>query len=482
MFVNDISLIASEYVDKMAGKIAMKKTWDIDTDASGKLKPVIEARLLEVAAEGRKMGMSEKAIERDVDNVKAIFETVLGSRKYNKDPDALANKTSRMLRKGASALYNSNFVTYALVEPTVSIMRHGLPSLIDNFIPAHKQALDNIKNLDSKDPKINMYRQAGLAVQMLRSKKYDRYENMEITPTTGKTEMWLDKIAHWGRKYSGFNFVNDASDFVAGGGALAELNTLMKRPNDMSTAEASRMARYGLDSEDLAYINKQDIKYDKDGNVVDWNYTKWADEEVSKNFIRYLSRATRDTIVRADGTRVHRYQSDVNNPLASLAFQFTQMPTVLFERLLVNMGDEVSARTATGIITSIAMMYTILSLKDAALVQAGAKDDYDDYEDILLKATMSTPFMAIVPTVANLGLTAFGHEAIGGYRPSNDIASAFGGAGIGVANKILKVSQGIGDGVDGVDASNMMKITPILNSHPITFAGMKAIEKGLKDE
>jgi hypothetical protein len=481
LFVNDINVIGTEYADKIGGKIGLKKVYGLDTDNLGRMSSVIDEQLKKVVEEGRKNGASERAIKKDVENVRAIFETVLGSRKYNKDPDAAINKTSRMLRKGASALYNAGFVKYALVEPTVAVLRYGLKPVLDNFVPAIKATQDQIKNAKPTDPLVKAMRQAGLAIQIQRGAKYDRYDNMEITPTTGKTEMFLDKTAHYARKYSGFNYVNDVSDFVAGGASLSELQTVMTKKS-LSKAEASRLARYGLSSDDLVKLNRQDIKRSDDGQVTDWNYDNWKDQDLAKKFIRYLGRATRDTIMRADGTRVHRWQSDVNNPLAAMGLQFTQMPVALYERLLLNLGDEVSTRTAVGMISAVGIMYSILKLEDMALVQAGVNDKLEDDTTLLIKAATRTPMAGIVPNFIDTGLILTGNSPLGSaFAPRQDIGSMFLGAGYGVGNKLLKTGIGLSDGINETDASNFLKITPAINSIIGLNIGTKAVIKDLKD-
>lgn len=481
LFVNDINVIGTEYADKIGGKIAMKKVYGLDTDNLGTMSGTIKAELDKVVQEGRANGASERAIKRDVENVRAVFETVLGSRKYNKDPDAAINKTSRMLRKGASALYNAGFVKYALVEPTVAILRYGLKPVLDNFVPAIRATQDQINNAKPTDPLVKTMRQAGLAIQIQRGAKYDRYDNMEITPTTGKTEMFLDKTAHYARKYSGFNYVNDVSDFVAGGAALGELQSLMTKTS-LSKGEASRLARYGISSEDLVTLNKQDIKRSSDGQVTDWNHDNWKDQDVAKKFIRYLGRSTRDTIMRADGTRVHRWQSDVNNPLAAMGLQFTQMPVALYERLLLNLGDEVSARTAVGTITAVGTMYSILKLEDMALVKAGVNDKLEDDTTLLIKAVTRTPMAGIVPNFIDTGLMLNGQSPLGSaFAPRQDLGSMFLGAGYSVGNKVLKTGIGLSDGIDETDATNFSKITPIINSLPGLNIAIKSLQKDLKD-
>lgn len=484
LFVTNVDSLASDYAERIGGKLALKKTFGIDSDKiSGRLSDSLEKEYRRVAEEGQRLGHSDKHIKRDVANVKAIAETILGVNRYQHNPHEALATTARLLKKGSSALYSAGFVKYAIIEPTVAIMRYGLKNTLKQYVPAIKLMQEHINSAKPNDPLVKVMRQAGLAVNTLRSLKYDRFNNFDATASRSKGEMFLDKMSHLSRKYSGFNYINDINDYVAGGAALSELQEVMIRPHNLSNSEASRMARYGLSSDDLAKINNEAIIKDANGNVTDWNIDAWKDQELSARFLRYLGSATRDTIMRADGTRVHRYQADANNILGSMAFQFTQMPTALYERVLLNMKDEVAARSFVGMFMATSFMYTILELEDMAKVKTGAKDARDSHEQLLTQAITRTPFVGILPNFIDAGLMLTGKAPLGSaYTPHSDLASLFLGAGYSTGNKALKALQGLGDGIDGTDASNMLKLVPILNSLPILSVGMKALEHDFKTD
>lgn len=484
LFVTNVDSLASDYAERIGGKLALKKTFGIDSDKiSGRLSDSLEKEYRRVAEEGKRLGHSDKHIKRDVANVKAIAETILGVNRYQHNPHEALATTARLLKKGSSALYSAGFVKYAIIEPTVAIMRYGLKNTLKQYVPAIKLMQEHINSAKPNDPLVKVMRQAGLAVNTLRALKYDRFNNFDATASRSKGEMFLDKMSHISRKYSGFNYINDINDYVAGGAALSELQEVMVRPHNLSNSEASRMARYGLSSDDLAKINNEAIIKDANGNVIDWNTDAWRDQELSTRFLRYLGSATRDTIMRADGTRVHRYQADANNILGSMAFQFTQMPTALYERVLLNMKDEVAARSFVGMFMATSFMYTILELEDMAKVKSGAKDARDSHEQLLTQAITRTPFVGILPNFIDAGLMLTGNAPLGSaYTPHSDLASLFLGAGYSTGNKALKALQGLGDGIDGTDASNMLKLVPILNSLPILSVGMKALEHDFKTD
>lgn len=68
-------------------------------------------------------------------------------------------------------------------------------------------------------------------------------------------------------------------------------------PIGLLLEESSRFARFGLSREDIQKISNMDIKRSSDGQVTNWNHDNWSDQELSKKFIRYLGRATRESVV-----------------------------------------------------------------------------------------------------------------------------------------------------------------------------------------
>ena len=476
MFVNDISIIASEYADNIGGKIAMKEVYGLQADKSGSILGAMEDVYKKIIKEGRANNATERAIKRDVENTKAIFETVLGTRKFAKEGGA--QTVGRLGKKASNALYSAGFVLYGLVEPWVSVARHGLGNTISATIPAFKQMKELTKNVKPNDPLVKMLEHAGVAGQTMRGIKYDRYDNHEIAPTSGRAEMFLDKASHYSRKYSGFNYVNDISDILAGGAAMSDLFRIAAskgKSKGVAKADASKLARYGIFTKDLDAIHTEKaIIRDKVGKVTDYNFPEWRNQDLAKSVQRYLQRAVTDTIMRSDGTRVHRWQSDVNNPLLNLGLQYTQMPTALYERLIYNGFDEINARTAVGIIGSMASMYMILSLENEVSRTLGGKVQTED--ELLTKAITRIPFVGILPNVYDYAAILTGNENSGGFM-GRDV-SQFGGAGMGVANKVFRAVQGLGDGLDDKDVKNFMKLAPIINSMPLVKS---AFDKGLRE-
>lgn len=482
LFVQDIEVKLAKYADRMTGRLALKKIHGIDRDGSGSLAVPLNERIKEIGREALANGATEKQAKKDMANAQALYHTVLGTRKYQENAGAFTNTSVRMAKKAASALYGAGFVKWAIVEPVVAVMRYGLKNVVSNYVPAYKVLMDHIKNVDSKDPMVKVLRNAGLAVNTLRAQRFDRLDNYEVTPSVSKAEHWLDTAAHWGRKYSGFNWINDFNDTVAMMSSISHLEEVMVKGN-LTASEEAMFARYGLSKDDIVSISKQPVKRDVADNIEDWNLDNWKDNKLSEKFQQFVGKSTRDTIMRADGTRVHRVQSDLSNQIAQLALQFTHMPMALTERTLYNLPDEASAKTVVGMVSGIAFMYAMLSLEDAALVATGARDKPMEYDKLLALAVARTPFAGIIPNVIDTGLAFTGNSTIGSsYAPKQELGAMLGGAGLGVANKVYSTATGLTNGVNETDVANLLKITPIINSIPLLSAYMKGLEHDLKEK
>lgn len=470
MFVNEIDSLMQDYAYKMSGRIALKKHYNIQTDGSGTISQKFNDLRLKMAEEG--------ATVKDVENIMAALETLLGTRRMVKDPKKIGSFASRLLKKAASALGSAGFVLYGVIEPSVSIARFGWDG-VANFIPAFKRAHAILNEAKPDDPLVKVMQHAGLALQRLRGVRYDRLDTHELQPSASRAELWLDKASHGGRKYSLFNYITDLSDMIAGGAAMDKLFTAVnKGTKTLTRQDRSQFARWGLSLDDVRAIRKQNVIYHKNSKAIkDYNLDEWADRELAEKVESYLINAVHDTVIRADGTRVHKWQSDVDDPLASMALQFTQVPTAMYERLLLSGSDELSIRTVIGLTMSTSIMYSILDLKDKADYVAGFKNERATDEELWLKAVMRTPFAGIVPNIVDgISLLSTGETVGSSFRPPGSLTS-FIGAGLGAGNKMVKAPQeiirAITEGEFSDRASqNFLNAIPILASMPLWKQGV----------
>lgn len=461
------------YHDNMGGKLAVQKFFGIVTDSTGSIGDKLDAIKIKAANEG--------ASVKDTDNLSAIIESVLGTRKIQTNPNSADSIVARVGKKVASAMYSAGFSIYSLAEVGSIIAKNGLVNTITEFIPAHGRMIKLIEGLDKNDPLIGYFNDVGLAGMWLRDTKSMRFETESLSTVAVKGEKFLDDVNHLGRKVSFFSHIQDTLDFMAGGAYLNELMTLSKKVANggaLSSQEASRLGRYGIGESHLKEIASENIKYNsKNGNIVDdYNFYNWNNKDLSKRVMQSLQNSVHDTIVRTDGTKIHRYQSEVSGWIKPLLLQYSQFPTVAYERLVLNM-EEQTARTAVGAIAAMGISYTTLDLQDAALVAAGVKDIRMSNEDLAKNAFLKTQFSTIFPSIYDMIATAGGLKTTGGYEGKTGQLPT--SAAVSTANRMVSSLSKVPNAIKEDDWEKVVALTgsnvPILNAIPFIKAGFKGL-------
>ena len=454
LFFTEGEYSAATYADRVGGRLALKEGFGIDKANGGTLKGAIEAKLQEIRDAGVQAGDSKRQIDRDVRNAEAVLETVLGSRKFVQNPEQFDHRLSSHLRKSASALYSGGFVKLAVGELGSAIMRNGLRNTIKEFVPAHTKMMNVINNASPDDPILRDIVEMGIAGQTISGQRLIRYDLDEISSSMTKWEEWADKFSHWGRKYSGFNFVTATSDIIASTGFMRKLKT--GEFNDET------LARVGLTRDEMIAVRSQPIM-ETNGAITDYNFSQWNDQVLANKVQRAMQRQSRDTILRADGTRIHRYLSDVNSPLLQLATQYLHFPAEAFERLLLSGMREEPARVLVGMVASSTIIGSVLMLEDAANVALGIKDERMTEEELATKLWQRQPFLGLVPNAVDYGLLLSGNTPVGTtYRP-NDILPQLLGAGGSLLERTFDVSRKLQDDEDlsSKDYGSIFKLTPL---------------------
>ena len=461
------------YTDSMGGRMALKKYYNLSTSTGTTLQENINKVYEKMVAEG--------ASRTDVQNFKAIIETVAGTRKIQSDPHSFSNLLSRLGKKYATAQYGAGFSIYSLAEVGSIIAKNGLANTIKEFIPAHKHLVNMLSGTTANDPMVKYFNDVGLAGMVIRDMKNNRFETNELVHRMGAVERGLDTIGAWGRKISFFNHIQDVLDFAAGGSYLSDLRTVSKKLNDGGTltkGELSKFSRYGLSEADIkAFNNVPEIQYHPKSDVVkDYDFYNWSDQALSKKILQSMRNSVTDTIIRTDGTRVHRWQSEVNDPVKSMLLQYTQFPAAAYERLTLAMGEN-PARMVAGAMAAMAISYTMMDLQDTALVKLGVKDVKMSPEDLAAKAFLKTQFSTIFPSLWDMVATPLGMATTSGYQSSKpELPQAAAATTIDKTLKSLHdIAGAVADGDYNKVLSSVSANTPILNVLPFIKAGFKAI-------
>lgn len=463
-FANNIYAELESYVHQMSGQLAMKKYYGIESDASSSINKKLTDLKLKYMQDG--------ASQKDLENWEAMMQSILGTRQIKRDSNTWTSYLGTMLPKTASALWSSGFSMLSLGEVGVVMAKQGVIPTLKAFIPAHKAHLDMIKGMDKNNPNLQYYLDMGSAGMTLRDARHSKFENETRSNHYYAGEQALDSLNHFGRKITFFSHIQDVLDHMAGSAYMNDLFSVIKT-GVMSDAQKSKFMRYGLSEDDVAELSKAEwIK--KGGKVVDYNFYNWSNKELAKRTHNSLRNAVEDTIVRTDGTRIHRAQSDVNDFVKSLYLQYTNFPMAAYERLLVNF-DEVTARTMAGAMASFAIAYSVQELNDAAKVAAGIKDRRASVETIALKSFLNTPFSTIFPTIYDNAASIVGMTTSKGFTPREGVVptSAGGSALQGIVRNIGKGGRSLMEGEYAEAFANISKVFPIANNIPILNLAFK---------
>lgn len=455
------------YAHQMSGQLAMLKHYGLQSDKQG-------GSIAHKLDELKKQFIKEGATVKDVENWTAMMESVLGTRTLRRDSGKWTSYLGNMTPKVASALWSSGFSVLSLTEIGAIMAKHGVVNTIQAFIPAHKAHLDIIKGMDKNNPNLQYYINLGLSGMTLRDSRFAKFENETLVNTKYAGEQALDDINHFGRKITFFSHIQDTLDHIAGSAYMTDLLN-SARTGKITDAQKSKFLRYGLTVDDIAKIkNAEMIK--KDGKVIDYNFHNWTDKDLGNKVYHSLRNAVEDTIVRTDGTRIHRAQSDVNDTIKGMLLQYTMFPMAAYERLLVNF-DEVTSRTLAGAAASFALSYGMQELSDAAAVQAGVKDRRADVDTLAVKAFLNTPFSSIFPSIYDAAATVAGLTTSKGYTPREGALPNSAGM-VAVESIVRNMGKGVGKLMEGEYAdsfANMSKVFPIANNIPLLNIAFKML-------
>ena len=473
MFKRDAEHVTELYMKKMGGRFAMNA---IGIDTTPQLKSfgaAIEHRLSQIKEQGIKQGLSEKEIAKDIDNLKVAYDILMNTRNIVNNPSSIGHKATVALKGTASAIYASGFVKSALGELGSVILNSRLPSVIKSFIPAHKMTMEMMKKGDKSLAKefISM----GIGKQVIEGNRFSRLDLEELKSQTSWWERGLQKMGHYSRKWSGFNFVTATTDFMAAGSFIRDLQHA-SLTGKLSKRFASQLKRYGLtEKEALSFTKKAKLIYHKDGKTIKLlNMDEWKDQDYAWKITRAIQRMVDDTVLRGDGLKMPKYLTDVNSDLMALFTQYQHFPMEAYGRLLVRGMADSPAKAATSAIAGTTIIASVLELEDQALVTLGFKDEPMKPQELFKRAADRTPIAAIMPDVYNLAKTATGNSDY--YLP------AVTGRGFGASGHIIDTGWQLyqkaakGQHFTERDMDNLARLTPF-SRYPVYGELLRAITK-----
>lgn len=425
LIIRDVGNIAEGYNHKISGKLAMKKHLGLEgmEDVSA-LKKKIEEK-------GRELGHTPAEITKDLKNVQIILDSLNSTRGLATDPNSWLETFSRRFQKFNYVTLGGEFAINTLGEVGNAVGTNGL-RVFRHLVPAVKETINMYKRRPLKST-TNDLLGMGLIEQIYRSNRVQRYDALDTIHSKGKGDAVLDRWSNKMSDLSGLNFVTTALEMMVHSSTLNDLSDLAKATT-LSKAQTKRLSRLGLTTDDLVQFRAQNkIEYDEKGHLVNYNFDKWSDIGFVDKIRAVVQTNVQEAVLQGDITRLPAFAT-TSNPLAKLALQFMRFPIQAHEYIMLKSIDEMDARKAVGMATTIGVMGSFYSLREEALVQAGFMDEknkrytWDDegFANMAGKLGTKLPQMGVGYTVADMANKMFNPNA---KTYGEDPLSTFSGLG-----------------------------------------------------
>lgn len=473
LIVQHADVVAERYIDKMAGRLALKEALNIDVgNGTRSLSEAIEKRISDLNRKAAAEGATRDEIIKATDNLRAAYGYVLGTRKIVNNPSAIGHKISSTLRNFSSAVYSSGFVKSAVGELGSIMVSNGYQTL-KSFVPSHAQLLQLMNKSSNKDAIVDTMLSMNLGTQINDGLRFSRMDLQELKSSTTWYERNLQKMGFFGRKWSGFNAVTAGSDIIAFGSTIRDLQRISET-GTVTKKELEKYSRYGLTKKDILSFNeKSNITY-KNGHPVDMNFDSWADQAYVDKLHLTLSRAVNDTVLRGNTLNLPRVLSDVNSDVTTLLFQYQHFPVEAYERLLLRGIAESPAKLMAGTITSMIIGASMIKLTDEALYQTGVNSKRIEDSELFSRAFGRVPMSAFLPDVYNMAKSATGQSEH--YSP--DISGKLMGASGSLVDKSWRLYQKIvkDKSLSEKDYDTLFLLTPF-SRFPVYNEAMRGLIK-----
>jgi len=343
-------LLAYNY--RMSGKLALQKALGVST----------RAQITELMS---KLANEDGATAKDMKNVAAVIDTVLGTREIMKNPTALGNTAMRMVAKTNSIIYGPGFGITSLTEMANIVGTTGVKNTMGLHFDAINSTFKMARGEDVPVEWINEIQAIGLVGDIVHGLHMQRYDASDSISTSNALEKALDFGNHFVHKISGLQHTTEAQRVITIGAGMNDIVGIAKNLNP-STADLKRLAVYGLQTKDLDgirhLVDTGVIKFDGAGHLKAFGFDKW-DTALSDKIQSGLYTHMVNTVLHPDGATLPLFLTN-NDFVGKIMFQFLRFPAAAHEKLMLRGLDLADARQAVGILSSLALFTLVAKTKD----------------------------------------------------------------------------------------------------------------------
>lgn len=428
---DDIINTTTFYGIGMHGRLALKEKLGVDNNEQ------FEKMLDELRSEGASIG--------EIDNLRVVAQTILGTREVSKNPYDPFTRAVKAVSTATSALHTLAFAVPTVTEIASVAKEFGISKTISNLVGRPRDIYKMYKDGTPSDQNtIELMVSYGDAHFNMKSNRFDVESNFD---SVGKFQEFMDGVVHKESIFGGLLPITDMLRMTTTSlyvDFLAKLSVAKK----ISSADMKRLQDTGFGVEDLPRI-KEKLNVQPDGRIGNMDRKSWGelDRELTAGALTTVER----TILHPNGITLPKFMTNMNEGqfLPRVALKFMRFPVESYERMLVRGMQEADAKQALAVAANIGMWAGILAMKDA--LREDDKKVYEDEASLIKAALLYNSFtsapVALVDTASGLltgkNLTSDYRYRIGGAVQSNYEAAQRGDVNVRIPFGNINIGEGV---------------------------------------
>jgi hypothetical protein len=370
------------------------------------------------------------ASANSVSNIKAIIQTIQGTREVSKNPYDPSTRAMKMMSTYSSMMHTLGFAVPTITEIASISKEFGWSKTINTLVGTPSEITRMYRYGTPSDKNaIELMVSYGDALFTTKANRFDVESTLD---SVGRTQEFLDGTV---RRFAVFGGLMPITDMMRMATASLSVDFLAKLSvaKKISPTDRMRMQDMGFDVEDLQRI-RDTLKVDSTGRINNMDRKSWGklDEELTLGVQTMVER----TILHPNGITLPKFMTNMNEGqiVPRILMKFMRFPFESYERLLLRGIQEADAKQMMALAGNIAMWTAILQMKDSM------KDPIDQEfngKDGLDKLMMSSFFMN---SATSLPFAVADHASglLTGKNATNDWDYRFGGAVGADMGKLLR--------------------------------------------
>ena len=446
LFSTNLEQVMKGYDLSMSGKLALQETVGLSS-----VDDIMQTIVSKVTQDPMELA-----------RFKTLLENLTGSHEIATKRGTMAHNVMQTLTKVTSLAFMPGFALPALTEITNATGLTGYSKVMKDQFGAIKTASDLIRG---KSLSVTAHNDL-IGVAHIGSSRWSFHVNrmdgdMALNSTTALHNM-LDSANHKASKLFGLQPVTEASRILTGSSGVNWLLDMAANPYKLSSMDDKKLARLGLDRQDLLKINeaRAHVEYDVDDKLIDWHMEKW-DPETHDMMRDALYEHINASILHPDAASLPMWITEPDSWIAKITMQFMRFPMDSYEKLTLRGLSEFDGKQVGSLVGNIALWYMVSSFRDALKLEDKQRYNGEDgakqqFQDVIAMSSLAGGPISMVSKAYSIGT---GNILGSDYRPG--ASSTLSGASGSVLDK---ATRGQAPGLYGVVQDRILEMK-LLNDY-----------------